>query len=308
MCGKRILFASFVIHLFEESGLGMMLAHSFARRFVAALALFFASLTPALAAEGYAAPWQVNFQQAVTPIMESIHDFHNFMLVIITATVLFVLVLLVICVVRFREKRNPVPSKTTHNVMLEVAWTIVPVLILVVIAAPSFRLLFAQYDLPEPELTIKATGHQWYWSYEYQSGGVVPEGGEMSFDSIMLRDEQRTDPVNQPRLLAVDNEVVVPVGKTVRLLVTAGDVIHSFAVPSFGVKVDGVPGRINQSWFRAEKEGIYYGQCSELCGRDHAFMPIAVRVLSEADFAAWAAEAKQRFSALPAPQRLAAAE
>ena len=294
-----------VIHFFEESGLGMKRARSFIKRFLLAMAMMFAGLTVASATEGYAAPWQINLQDAVTPVAEAMHHFHNFVFVIIAVIVLFVLLLLIWCAVRFREKRNPNPSRTTHHVMLEVAWTIIPVLILVVIAAPSFRLLFAQYDMPEPDLTIKTTGHQWYWSYEYQAGGLVAEGGELAFDSVMLKEAEITDPATQPRLLAVDNEVVVPVGKTVRVLVTAGDVIHSFAVPAFGVKADGVPGRINQTWFKAEKVGVYYGQCSELCGRDHAFMPIAVRVVSEADFAAWLAEAKQKFASVETRFQLA---
>jgi cytochrome c oxidase subunit 2 len=295
----------FVIHYFEESSLSMIFAHSFARRLLVTLAMMLAGLNMAFAAEGHPSPWQINFQDAVTSIAMSIHQFHNLVLVIITAVVLLVLVLLIVCAVRFRAGRNPNPSRTTHNVMLEVAWTILPVLILVVIAAPSFRLLFAQYDMPEPDMTIKATGHQWYWSYEYQTGGLIAGGGEVSFDSVMLKDDEIKDKAIQPRLLAVDNEVVVPVGKTVRVLVTAADVIHAFAVPSFGIKSDGVPGRINQTWFKADRVGVYYGQCSELCGRDHAFMPIAVRVVSDVDFAAWLAQAKQKFASAPAAMQIA---
>ncbi len=285
----------------------MTFAHSFAKRAFMALALMFAGIHTALAntGTGIAAPWQLGFQGAVTPIAEQIHNFHNLVLIIITAVVIFVLALLIICAVRFRAKRNPNPSKTTHHVALEVAWTIIPVLILVVIAAPSFRLLYAQYDIPTPDLTIKSTGHQWYWNYEYQAGGVIGEGDELTFDSVMLKDDEITDKATQPRLLSVDNEVVVPVNKNVRILVTAADVIHAFAVPSFGIKTDGVPGRLNETWFRAEKVGVYYGQCSEMCGRDHAFMPIAVRVVSDEDFQAWLAQAKQKFAVTASPAQFA---
>ncbi len=246
---------------------------------------------PALAAQPE--PWQLGLQPAVTPVMEGITNFHNFILVIITLISVFVLALLVYCVLRFNERANPTPSKTSHNTTLEVAWTVVPVLILVVIAIPSFRLLFFEQDIPEPDLTVKVTGYQWYWSYEY------PDHDEMTFDSIMLRDDELQP--GQPRLLAVDNDLVVPVGKNVKLLVTAADVIHNWAMPAFGTKMDAIPGRLNETWFRADKVGIYYGQCSELCGKDHAFMPIAVRVVSEEDFAAWLVEAKEEFATRPLP-------
>lgn len=237
---------------------------------------------------GQPAPWQVNLQGAVTPVMEKIHDFNTLLLGIITAIVLFVLVLLAIVVVRFNERANPVPSKTSHNTLIEVAWTVVPVMILVLIAIPSFRLLHLELNIPKPDITVKVTGHQWYWSYEY------PDNGGFGFDSYLIA--QKDLKPGQPRLLAVDNEVVVPINKVVRIQVTAADVIHSFAVPSFGVKIDAMPGRLNESWFKITREGIYYGQCSELCGRDHAFMPIAVRAVSEADFNAWVAQAKAKFA------------
>jgi cytochrome c oxidase subunit II len=190
--------------------------------------------------------------------------------------------------VRFNARSNPVPSRTTHNTLIEVVWTIVPVLILVSIAVPSFRLLFLQLDIPPADLTVKATGKQWFWSYSYPDAKV-------EFDSVMLQDKDRK--AEQPRLLSVDNELVVPVNKVVRVLTTGADVIHSFAVPSFGIKIDAVPGRINETWFKAEREGMYYGQCSELCGRDHAFMPIAVRVVSEKDYTAWLDQAKKKYAA-----------
>jgi cytochrome c oxidase subunit 2 len=243
--------------------------------FVALLGL---SHGPAFAAEGMATPWQLGLQTAVTPIMEQITNFHTYVTIIITVIALFVLALLVYVIAKFNEKRNPNPSRTAHNTPLEIAWTVIPILILVAIAIPSFRLLFAQYDFPKADLTITATGNQWYWSYEYPDHGIA-------FDSIMVPDKDLKE--DQPRLLTVNNEVVVPVGKNVIVQVKASDVIHDWAVPSFGVKLDAVPGRLQTTWFRAEREGWFYGQCSELCGRNHAFMPIAVRVVSEEEFDNW---------------------
>lgn len=261
----------------------------------AALSVFILP-TAAFAAEGHPEPWQLGFQDAVTPIARSMNDFHNFLLVIITGIALFVLALLVYVLLRFNEKTNPKPSKVTHNTTLEVVWTAVPVLILIMIAIPSFRLLFAQYDLPKADLTIKAIGNQWYWTYEY------PDHDNMTFDSIMLEDDELKP--GQPRLLATDNDIVVPVNKTVHVLVTASDVLHNWAIPSFGVKVDAVPGRVLKTWFRAESVGTFYGQCSELCGQRHAFMPITVRVVPEAEFDSWLKKAKVEFAAaLPVPGR-----
>jgi cytochrome c oxidase subunit 2 len=220
-------------------------------------------------------------------VMEEMIWFHNWLLVIITVITLFVLGLLVAVVVKFNARANPVPSRTTHNTLIEVAWTLIPVLILVGIAVPSFRLLFQELDVPKADLTIKATGKQWYWSYAY------PDNGKFEFDSLLAADKQ-------PRLLGVDNEVVVPVNKVVRVQVTGADVIHSFAVPAFGIKIDAIPGRLNETWFKATKTGMFYGQCSELCGRDHAFMPIAVRVVSDQEFAAWVETAKKKFASNPA--------
>lgn len=235
--------------------------------------------------------WGFGLQPAVTPVMEDITWFHNFLFYLITAITLFVLALLVIVIVKFNARSNPVPSKTTHNTLIEVAWTIIPVLILVGIAVPSFRLLFFQLDLPKADLTIKATGKQWFWTYTY------PDNGPFEFDSIMLQENELKP--GQPRLLAVNNEVVVPVNKVVRVQTTAADVIHAFTVPAFGIKIDAIPGRLNETWFKATKEGVYYGQCSELCGKDHAFMPIAVRVVSDQAFAAWIEDAKKRFASAP---------
>jgi cytochrome c oxidase subunit 2 len=235
---------------------------------------------------GQPAPWEFNLQASASPVMDSIMRFHDWLLVIITVITLFVLALLITVVVKFNARANPVPSRTTHNTVVEVAWTLIPVLILVGIAVPSFRLLFEELDIPKADLTIKATGKQWYWSYAY------PDNGKFEFDSLLAKDKQ-------PRLLGVDNELVVPVNKVVRVQVTGADVIHSFAVPAFGIKIDAIPGRLNETWFKATKTGMFYGQCSELCGRDHAFMPIAVRVVNDQDFAAWVESAKKKFAALP---------
>jgi cytochrome c oxidase subunit II len=233
----------------------------------------------ALAGMGQPSPWQMGLQDSATPIMNDIAWFHDVLLWIIAAISAFVLALLLIIIVRFNARANPTPTRTTHNTTLEVLWTIVPVIILACIAVPSFRLLFIQLDVPKPDLTVKATGSQWYWTYNY------PDNGNLKITSEML-DEKDLKP-GQPRLLAVDNEMVVPVNKVVHVIVTGTDVIHSFNVPSFGVRIDAVPGRINETWFKATTEGMFYGQCSELCGKDHSFMPIAVRVVSDADFAAW---------------------
>ncbi|MEN3349883.1 MAG: cytochrome c oxidase subunit [Bradyrhizobium sp.] len=254
---------------------------------LAVAGMAFVAAGPASAEMGQPAPWEHTLQEAATPVMENIIWFHNFLLVLITVITLFVLALLVIVVVKFNAKANPVPSKTTHNTLIEVAWTLIPVLILVGIAVPSFRLLFLELDVPKPDLTVKVTGKQWYWSYAY------PDNGKFEFDSLLDKDKV-------PRLLGVDNEMVVPVNKVVRVQTTGADVIHSFAVPAFGIKIDSVPGRLNETWFKATKTGMFYGQCSELCGKDHAFMPIAVRVVSDQEFATWVEGAKKKFATNPA--------
>jgi cytochrome c oxidase subunit 2 len=241
----------------------------------------------AFAELGQPKPWEYTLQEAGSPVMENIITFHNLLLAIITVITLFVLALLVVVVVKFNAKANPIPSKTTHNTLIEVAWTLIPVLILVGIAVPSFRLLFQQLDIPKADLTVKATGKQWYWSYAY------PDNGKFEFDSLMAAEKK-------PRLLGVDNEMVVPVNKVIRIQTTGADVIHSFAVPAFGIKIDSIPGRLNETWFKATKVGMYYGQCSELCGKDHAFMPIAVRVVNDQEFAAWVEDAKKKYAANPA--------
>ena len=255
----------------------------------------------AFAELGQPAPWEWTLQEAASPVMENIIWFHNFLFWLITVITLFVLALLVIVMVKFNAKANPVPSKTTHNTLIEVAWTIIPVLILVGIAVPSFRLLFQELDVPKADLTIKVTGNQWNWTYAYPDDKI-------EFTSIMLSEEDRAkrNPP-PPRLLGVDNEMVVPVNKVVRIQTTGADVIHSFAVPAFGIKIDSIPGRLNETWFKATKEGMYYGQCSELCGKDHAFMPIAVRVVNDQEFASWVEGAKKKFATNPSNSLASAA-
>ena len=275
------------------------LSRTFATAAATALAVAALATVPAIAGTGMPTDWQMNLQGAVTPVAEYIHWFHDWLNVIIAIVTLFVLALLIYVVFRFNEKANPVPSKTTHNALLEVCWTVIPVLILVVIAIPSFRLLKLQLEVPQADMTLKVTGKQWYWSYEY-----AQDGGNFGFDSLMLDEKARAEAIasnkiaaaEAPRLLAVDNEAVVPVGKIVRVQVTGADVIHKFTVPSFGIKIDAIPGRLNETWFKAEREGIYYGQCSFICGQNHAFMPIAFRVVSQERYAAWLAEAKQKFA------------
>ena len=249
---------------------------------------------------GQPSPWEMNFQPPATAIMEFIDTFHFWLLIIITVIMLFVTALLIYVMIRFRAGANPKPSRVTHNTLLEVVWTVIPVFILVGIAIPSFRLLYDQLELPSGDLTVKAVGTaQWTWTYSY------PDHGGFSFDSNMLQDNELKP--GQPRLLAVDNDLVVPVNKVVRVQVTAEGIIHAFAVPAFGIKIDAIPGRLNETWFKATREGIFYGQCSELCGRNHAYMPIAVRVVSDQEFAAWLEEAKKKYAATPAQTRVASA-
>jgi len=261
-----------------------------------------ASVSVVWAGDGRPSDWQMGFQQSATAVMDDIERFHTGLLYTIIAIAGFVLVLLLIVMVRFNARSNPTPSRTTHNTLIEVAWTGIPVVILVAIAIPSFKLLFLQLNTPDADLTVKATGKQWYWSYSY------PDHGKFEFDSLMIRDKDKLR-ADQPRLLGVDNEMVVPVNKTVRVLTIGNEVIHAFAVPSFGIKIDAIPGRINETWFKATREGIYYGQCSELCGKDHAFMPIAVRVVSDQAFATWVEEAKRKWARDDStPKSFAAAE
>ena len=265
----------------------MIFGQSFGRGLsviLAVLCLLFGA-TNVLAGTGISVPYQLGFQTPVTDVMDQIDYFHYILLVICVVITIFVLFLLIVVLFRFNENANPTPSKTSHNTLIEILWTVVPIFILLIIAIPSFQLLYKQYEFPKPDLTIKAIGHQWYWSYEY------PDQGDFSFDSTMLNDEDRAAMIktgmDAPRLLATDNEVIVPVGKVVHVLVTADDVIHNWTIPAFGSKVDAVPGRVTATWFKVRLRGVYYGQCSELCGINHAFMPITVRVVSSATFTAW---------------------
>ena len=232
--------------------------------------------------------WQLGFQKSASKSMSDIVWFHDYMLLpIITAITVFVLFLLAYACIRFRASKNPIASTTSHNTTIEVIWTLVPCLILIVMAVPSFKVLYSQDEIPKAEVTIKAIGYQWYWGYEYPDENIV-------FDSYMIADKDLKE--GQPRLLAVDNEVVVPVNKVVKVMITANDVLHAWALPSFGVKRDAVPGRINETWFKADRTGTFYGQCSELCGIKHAFMPITVNVVSEDDYNKWLEDAKVKFA------------
>jgi cytochrome c oxidase subunit 2 len=261
------------------------------RKALVALSAFIATglIGGRMAIAQVAEEWQLGFQDAATPVMERIISFNDVLLWICIVISAFVFILLMIIVFRFNRKRNPEPKKWSHNTLIEIVWTVVPVAILVAIAIPSLRLLYYQDRAADAEMTIKAIGHQWYWSYEY------PDIGEdISFDAVMIPDEEIGE--GQYRLLETDERVIVPVNTTVRMLITADDVIHSWAIPAFGVKLDGIPGRINETWFRATKEGVFYGQCSELCGTNHAFMPIAVEVVSKEAYAEWVEFAKEEYA------------
>lgn len=239
--------------------------------------------------------WQMGFPPSFTPVMEKVASLHNLLLVIITLISLFVLALLIYVVFRFHASRNPTPSVVTHNTVLEIAWTVIPILILVVIAIPSFRLLYYGDKAQDAAFTIKVTGHQWYWQYEY------PDQGNFSIDSRMLADADRVKKKpDQPRLLAVDEEMVIPVNTTIRIIGTGADVMHGWTVPGFGIKKTVIPGRINEGWLSVEKEGYYFGQCSQICGQDHNYMPIAVRVVSKAEFDKWVDMKKKAAGLLPA--------
>ncbi len=266
-----------------------------------AFVALFSGSTASAVTYGHAAPGQIGFQPPVTDIARYIQWFHNSILLpIIIFISLFVLGLLVYVVWRFNEKANPTPSKTTHHTGLEVAWTIVPVMILVVIAIPSFRLLTMQLTIPPADVTIKVTASQWHWNYTYPK-----DQGDFSFDSYMKETADLKPQNGDIRLLSVDNEAVVPINKVVRVQVTATDVIHSFVVQSFGVRVDAVPGRLNETWFKADREGVYYGQCSKLCGKDHAFMPIVFRVVSDDEYKAWLVSSKKKFASAESATRVA---
>ena len=239
-------------------------------------------------------PWQMNFRPSATPVMDYIVDFHNLLLVIEVIIVLFVLGLMVYICVKFNAKANPVPSKTTHNSFLEVVWTVIPIIVLIVIAVPSMKLLVFMDKAPKEkvEMTLKVIGHQWYWSYEY------PDAGNLAFDSNIIPDEEIDASKGQIRLLEVDNRIAIPVDTTIRVLMTSEDVLHNWAVPAFGIKMDTVPGRLNEAWIRvpAARAGVYRGQCSELCGVNHGYMPIVIEAKSKQDFAKWLDKAKKEFA------------
>lgn len=261
------------------------LAVFWARRIGWAAATLAVTATTAMADRPH--EWQLGMQAGVTPTHDRLDDLHNLLLVLITLISVFVLVLLVYVCVRFRASRNPVPSRTSHNTLLEIAWTGLPVLILVVIAIPSFKLLYFADRAIDPDMTVKVEAHQWYWSYEYPDQ-------EISFDSNMIPEADLKE--GQIRLLDVDNRMVVPVGKKVQVLITTSDVMHSFFIPSFGVQLYSTPGRVNETWFQVEKAGVYYGQCNQICGTNHSYMPIVVEAMEQPAYDAWLAEAKTRFA------------
>jgi len=267
---------------------------------LAALAATFCMVGAGWAVAEQPTPWGLGLQPGVTPVKAAMSSFHNMLLVIITLITIFVLGLLAYVVLRFRADRNPNPSKTTHNTLIEVVWTVVPVLILVIVAIPSFRLLYFLDRNADAEMTIKVVGHQWYWAYEY------PDHDGIKFDSYMVQEADLKE--GQKRLLEVDNRLVLPVGTTVRVLVTGNDVMHSWFIPSLGVQNYAFPGRTNETWIRLEREGVFYGQCNQICGVNHAFMPIAVEGVSKEAFQRWVGEAKQKFAAAgAAPVQIARA-
>jgi cytochrome c oxidase subunit 2 len=239
-------------------------------------------------------PWQIGFQEAASPVMQRLVHFHYQLLYVVYGTVFVVFCLLAYVCIRFRAKRNPIPSKVTHNTLLEVIWTTIPIIILIIVSVPSMRVLYYEDTTPPADMTLKVVGHQWYWEYQY------PDHGGFQYDSYLIKDNDLKE--GQVRLLAVDNEVVLPVGKVIRILMTSADVIHAWAVPALGLKTDTVPGRVNETWVTIDKPGVYSGQCSELCGIGHGFMPIIVRAVSEEEFIDWIEKAKKQYSQHDAKQ------
>ena len=271
---------------FKKYGIGALLTIALAGAATAAVAL--------------PVDWQTGFQSAASPVMDQIESFHRELFYIITAVCIFVLALLVWIAIKFRASVNATPSKVHHNTLLEVAWTLIPVIILVVIAIPSFKLLYYEAEIPTPDVKIRAIGKQWFWTYEYPGADAG-----FTYDSLGLSDAD-AKAKGEPRLLGVDNILEVPINKVVEIETTGADVIHSWTIPQFGVKMDAVPGRLNHTWFKATQLGTFYGQCSELCGARHAYMPIEVKVVSEAEYAEWLADSKKKFAALDVPTRVAA--
>ncbi len=271
-----------VQHLYRKAKL-----QSFHRLFSVFLTLII-SIAAGNSFADYPRPWQIGFQEAVTPVMENISQFHNLLLIVIYAIGIFVFVLLLYTCIKFSAKNNPTPSQNTHNTLIEILWTVIPVIILVMLCIPSMRTLYMAEKVSDADMTIKVIGNQWYWSYQY------PDQDNLAFDSYIIKDADLKP--GQMRLLEVDNHIVVPIDTKIRVQITSADVIHSWAVPSFGVKLDAVPGKLQETWFKVTKIGTYYGQCSELCGVGHGFMPIAVDVVSKEDFAKWVLQAKKKFA------------
>lgn len=254
---------------------------------ITGLVAFLLMLLPTILLADKPEPWQLGFQKPATELMQRYYDFHEFLLFVIVAITIFVTILLAYTCVRFRASRNPVPSKTSHNALIEIIWTAIPTLILVAISVPSLKILFFMHDTPEVDMTLKVVGHQWYWEYIY------PDHEDIQFDSYPIADEDLKE--GDLRNLSVDNQVVLPVDTNIRVLFTSTDVLHNWALPAFGIKVDTIPGRVNEAWFNIKRPGVYYGQCSELCGIGHAFMPIAVKAVTREQFAEWVNEAKDKF-------------
>lgn len=254
------------------------------------LSLFAIIFVSCALAGGEPFPWQIGFQEAATPLMEQLNDFHHLLMIFCTSIVLFVFLLIVYVLFRYNAQKNPIPAKFSHNITIEIIWTVVPVIILCIIAVPSFRILKFAEEIPRSDMTIKVVGSQWYWTYSY------PDHGNFEFDSNLINDKDLLP--GQKRLLEVDNRIVIPENTTVKFLVTASDVLHSFAIPSFGIKIDAIPGRVNETWVRVTKKGVYYGQCSELCGTNHGFMPITVEVVSKQDFDSWIIRSKEKFASI----------
>ena len=257
-----------------------------------------ASAQNALPVQGAPQPWQLNLQPPKSPLAEQMFGFHTELLVIITVITLFVLGLLFYVCWRFRESANPTPSKTSHNTTIEIVWTVIPVIILLVIFVPSMRLLYAAHSYADAEMTVKVTGHQWYWSYSY------PDHGDFGFESIMIPEDEIDPAQGQIRLLSVDEPMVLPVGTKIRFILTSADVLHNFAVSSLGVRMDTVPGRLNEAWTQINEPGRYFCFCSELCGTGHAYMPIEIHAVSKEEFEAWVEQARDRFAAADMPTRV----
>lgn len=260
-----------------------------------ALTLALCAVLPGFAFAGEPEPWQLGLQEAASSSMEKLVDFHNLLLWIIATVAIFVLVLLLYVIVRYNKRANPEPKQFSHNLVIEIIWTVVPVIILIVIAVPSFQLLYYKDRVVDPEMTLKVTGYQWYWGYEY------PDHGGINFLSYMIPDAEIDEEAGERRLLSTDTKVVLPVDTNIQIIVTAADVLHSWAVPALGIKTDAIPGRLNETWVRITKPGTYYGQCSEICGKDHSYMPIEIKAVPKDEFEEWVEQAKEEYSSLDIP-------